>query len=109
MNSLLCMNVVETWFVAVWGLCWCNFEPLEMRPPGLWFAMSKGGFSEKVSFAVQSQRISQSQRLSCRLTVTIDLVGNGIPRDEEQVRVHLETGNTVYGFKEESLISAICR
>ena len=25
MNSLLCMNVVETWFVAVWGLCWCNF------------------------------------------------------------------------------------
>ena len=25
MNSLLHMNVVETWFVAVWGLCWCNF------------------------------------------------------------------------------------
>ena len=25
MNSLLRMNVVETWFVAVWGLCWCNF------------------------------------------------------------------------------------
>ena len=24
MNSLLHMNVVETWFVAVWGLCWCN-------------------------------------------------------------------------------------
>ena len=24
MNSLLRMNVVETWFVAVWGLCWCN-------------------------------------------------------------------------------------
>ena len=22
--SLLRMNVVETWFVAVWGLCWCN-------------------------------------------------------------------------------------
>ena len=22
---LLRMNVVETWFVAVWGLCWCNF------------------------------------------------------------------------------------
>ena len=20
------MNVVETWFVAVWGLCWCNFD-----------------------------------------------------------------------------------
>ena len=26
MNSLLHMNVVETWFVAVWGLCRCNFE-----------------------------------------------------------------------------------
>ena len=25
MNSLFRMNVVETWFVAVWGLCWCNF------------------------------------------------------------------------------------
>ena len=25
MNSLLRMNVVETWFVAVWGLCWCIF------------------------------------------------------------------------------------
>ena len=25
MNSLLRKNVVETWFVAVWGLCWCNF------------------------------------------------------------------------------------
>ena len=25
MTSLLRMNVVETWFVAVWGLCWCNF------------------------------------------------------------------------------------
>ena len=25
MNSLLRMNVVETWFVAVWDLCWCNF------------------------------------------------------------------------------------
>ena len=25
MNCLLRMNVVETWFVAVWGLCWCNF------------------------------------------------------------------------------------
>ena len=25
MNSLLRMNVVETWFVAVWGLCWCNY------------------------------------------------------------------------------------
>ena len=25
MTSLLHMNVVETWFVAVWGLCWCNF------------------------------------------------------------------------------------
>ena len=25
MNSLLRMNVVETWFVAVWGLWWCNF------------------------------------------------------------------------------------
>ena len=24
MNSFLRMNVVETWFVAVWGLCWCN-------------------------------------------------------------------------------------
>ena len=24
MNSLLRMNVVETWFVAVWGLCWYN-------------------------------------------------------------------------------------
>ena len=24
MTSLLHMNVVETWFVAVWGLCWCN-------------------------------------------------------------------------------------
>ena len=24
MNSLLRMNIVETWFVAVWGLCWCN-------------------------------------------------------------------------------------
>ena len=23
-NSLLRMSVVETWFVAVWGLCWCN-------------------------------------------------------------------------------------
>ena len=22
---LLRMNVVETWFVAVWGLCWYNF------------------------------------------------------------------------------------
>ena len=25
MNILLQMNFVETWFVAVWGLCWCNF------------------------------------------------------------------------------------
>ena len=24
MSSLLRINVVETWFVAVWGLCWCN-------------------------------------------------------------------------------------
>ena len=24
MTSLLHMNVVETWFVAVWGLRWCN-------------------------------------------------------------------------------------
>ena len=24
---LLRMNVVETWFVAVWGLCWCNLAP----------------------------------------------------------------------------------
>ena len=23
---LLRMNVVETWFVAVWGLCWCNYS-----------------------------------------------------------------------------------
>ena len=26
MTSLLRMNVVETWFVAVWGLCWCNLH-----------------------------------------------------------------------------------
>ena len=31
MNSLLHMNVVETWFVAVWGLCWCNLEGLQIR------------------------------------------------------------------------------
>ena len=30
MNSLLRMNVVETWFVAVRGLCWCNFSGFEM-------------------------------------------------------------------------------
>ena len=44
MNSLLRMNVVETWFVAVWGLCWCNFSgfrrnievhPLDVGPADL--------------------------------------------------------------------------
>ena len=33
MNSLLRMNVVETWFVAVWGLCWCNFVVLLVLAP----------------------------------------------------------------------------
>ena len=35
MNSLLHMNLVETWFVAVWGLCWCNFVSSRSRnsPP----------------------------------------------------------------------------
>ena len=27
------MNVVETWFVAVWGLCWCNFYYLAADKP----------------------------------------------------------------------------
>ena len=30
MKSSLHVNVVETWFVAVWGLCWCNFSGREM-------------------------------------------------------------------------------
>ena len=37
MSSLLHMNVVETWFLAVWGLCWCNFSQLQVflgsKPP----------------------------------------------------------------------------
>ena len=37
---LLRMNVVETWFVAVWGLCWCNFRLLEK----LEIFISGGGF-----------------------------------------------------------------
>ena len=46
MNSLLHMNVVETWFVAVWGLCWCNLVP--GRVPGFcsiiisWFLLVLG-------------------------------------------------------------------
>ena len=31
MNSLLRMNVVETWFVAVWGLCWCNLFHIHLH------------------------------------------------------------------------------
>ena len=31
MSSLLRMNVVETWFIAVWGLCWCNFWSKRQR------------------------------------------------------------------------------
>ena len=45
MNSLLRMNVVETWFVAVWGLCWCNFEKTgrTLMLKNLHFAWGLGG------------------------------------------------------------------
>ena len=42
MTSLLHMNVVETWFVAVWGLCWCNFVLF-------WFGLVWPGFCLPIS------------------------------------------------------------
>ena len=40
--SSLRMNVVETWFVAVWGLCWCNVP--SSCVVSIWFQVGFRGF-----------------------------------------------------------------
>ena len=77
MKSLLRMNVVETWFIAVWGLCWCNCCLLLFVAVcymflcrwtifDIWTASTFSRFRSQSSTAVRLEMPKSRPRTSCR-------------------------------------------
>ena len=110
MNSLLGMNVVETWFVAVWGLCWCNiFIFTFMFTYGLLYIYIYRGHTQSRAGARRFRVPVRNCNMFNRLTCPYKFATSAVFDFNMQGPPHIEGAQTAAGVQLFVVLETACR